>query len=259
MPVIRKAETQAALKRLGLKRSQLPRHIAIIMDGNGRWARRRRLPRVAGHRRGVDSVRAVVEECCRLGIDCLTLYCLSSENWKRPKTELSFLMRLLRQYVIEERELIMEQQIQMRTIGRREGIPDDVLAEVDKTVQMSRANRGMVLCLAINYGARGEITDAARQIARHVRAGRLKLADIDEKLFASYLYTADLPDPDLVIRTAGEMRLSNFLLWQVSYAELWVTPICWPEFREQHLHEALRDYARRERRFGGLVDRRSRK
>ncbi len=255
MPVIRKEETQAALKRLGLRHSQLPQHIAIIMDGNGRWARRRRLPRVAGHKQGVRSVRAVVEECCRLGIDCLTLFCLSSENWKRPKAELSFLMRLLRQYVIEERQLIMEQQIQMRTIGRREGIPDEVLAEVDKTVQMSRVNRGMILCLAINYGARGEIVDAAKQIARHVRAGRLKLADIDEKLFAAYLYTAELPDPDLVIRTAGEMRLSNFLLWQLSYAELWVTPICWPEFREQHLHEALRDYARRERRFGGLVER----
>jgi len=255
MPVIRKSETQAALKRLGLKRNQLPRHIAIIMDGNGRWARRRGLPRIAGHRRGVDSVRAVVEECCRLGIDCLTLFCLSSENWKRPKTELSFLMRLLRQYVIEERELIMEQRIRMQTIGRREGIPEEVLREVDKTVEMSRANPGMILCLAINYGARSEIVDAVRRVVREVRAGRLKLADLDEQLFASYLYTAELPDPDLIIRTAGEMRLSNFLLWQASYAELWVTPICWPEFREQHLHEALRDYAGRERRFGGLVDR----
>jgi undecaprenyl diphosphate synthase len=245
-------QTESRLAALGLDAARLPRHIAIIMDGNGRWARRRGLPRVLGHRRGVDSVRAVIEECCRLGIGQLTLFCLSSENWKRPRTELDFLMRLLRQYVIDERREIMEQEIRFTTIGQREGIPDDVWLEVDKTIELSRPNRGTVLCLAINYGARQEIVHAVRQLAQRVQAGELCASDIDEEHITARLYTAGMPDPDLVIRTAGEMRVSNFLLWQISYSELWVTPVQWPEFREANLHEALRDFARRERRFGGL-------
>jgi undecaprenyl diphosphate synthase len=245
-------QAQDRLQLLGLERSRLPRHIAIIMDGNGRWARRRGLPRVEGHRRGVDSVRAIIEECCRLGVGYLTLYCLSSENWKRPRHELDFLMRLLRQYVIHERGEIMEQDIRFTTIGRRDGIPDRVLREVDRTIEMSRSNRGTVLCLAINYGGRSEIVDAVRQVARDVLAGRIEPDAVDESTIRSHLYTADMPDPDLVIRTAGEMRVSNFLLWQISYAELWVTPVCWPDFREPHLHEALKEFAIRERRFGGL-------
>jgi undecaprenyl diphosphate synthase len=245
-------ETKDRLAALGLDPKRLPRHIAIIMDGNGRWARRRGLPRVAGHRRGVDSVRAIIEESCRLGIGQLTLYCLSSENWKRPRTELQFLMRLLRQYVIDERREIMEQDIRFTTIGRREGIPDDVLLEVDRTIEMSANNRGTVLCLAINYGGRQEIVDAVTEIVRAARAGKLRPEDVTEQLVESHLYTSGMPDPDLLIRTAGEMRVSNFLLWQISYAELWVTPVCWPEFREPNLHEALRAFAARERRFGGL-------
>jgi undecaprenyl diphosphate synthase len=245
-------ETLGRLAALGLDAARLPRHIAIIMDGNGRWARQRHLPRVLGHRRGVESVRAVIEECCRLGVAHLTLYCLSSENWKRPRAELAFLMRLLRQYVIDERQEIMDQGIRFTTIGQRDGIPNEVWVEVDKTIDMSRGNRGMVLCLAINYGARQEIVQAVRQIVRHVQAGLINEADIDERCFESQLYTTGMPDPDLVIRTAGEMRVSNFLLWQISYAELWVTPVFWPDFREPHLHEALQDFARRERRFGGL-------
>jgi undecaprenyl diphosphate synthase len=246
------SQTKDRLESLGLEASMLPRHIAIIMDGNGRWARRRGLPRVAGHRRGVASVRAVIEECCRLGMGQLTLYCLSSENWKRPRRELEFLMQLLRQYVIDERREIMEQDIRFRTIGRREGIPARVLREVDQTIEMSQHNRGTVLCLAVNYGGRSEIVDAVQGIAREVLGGRLKPENLDEATISAHLYTAGMPDPDLVIRTAGEMRVSNFLLWQISYAELWVTPVCWPDFREAHLHQALRDYANRERRFGGL-------
>ena len=245
-------EAHDRLEALGLEASRLPRHVAIIMDGNGRWARRRRLPRVAGHRRGVESVRTVIEECCRLKINHLTLFCLSSENWKRPRHELDFLMRLLRQYVIDERGEIMDQDIRFTTIGQRDGIPENVLKEVDRTIELSRSNKGTVLCLAINYGARTEIVNAVQRIVQEVKEGLLNTEEINEQLISERLYTAGMPDPDLVIRTAGEMRVSNFLLWQISYAELWVTPVCWPDFRESHLHEALRDFANRERRYGGL-------
>ncbi len=244
-----------ALKRIaaaGLDPGRLPRHIAVIMDGNGRWAQERGLPRHEGHRQGVRSVRATIEECCRLGIGQLTLYCLSSENWKRPQAELDFLMALLHQYLIEERAEIMEQNIRFTIIGRRAGIPEEVQREMDESIRLSRENTGLVLCLAINYGSRTEIVDAARSLAERVRRGELNPADIDEDAFGEALYTAGMPDPDLLIRTAGEMRVSNFLLWQISYAELWVTQLCWPDFNEATLHEALRDYAGRVRRFGGL-------
>jgi undecaprenyl diphosphate synthase len=229
-----------------------PQHVAVIMDGNGRWAQRRHLPRIEGHRRGVASVRRTVEEAARLHLTQLTLYCLSSENWKRPQRELDFLMHLLEQYMIEERATIMRQNIAVRVIGRREGIPDATLAEMDKTVQMSAANTGTRLCLAINYGGRGELVDAVRQIADEARRGTLDPAALDEAAIDARLYTAGMPDPDLLIRTAGEMRISNFLLWQISYAELWVTQRCWPEFAETDLHQAIRDFAARDRRFGGI-------
>ncbi len=233
-------------------RERFPRHIAIIMDGNGRWASRRSLPRIEGHRRGVSSVRRTVEECARLKIEQLTLYCLSSENWKRPQHELDFLMHLLEQYMIEERATIMQQNVVVSTIGRRSGIPPAVIREMDKTIALSATNSGTRLCLAINYGGRGEIADAARQLAEDVLAGKLTPDAIDETQFAARLSTAGMPDPDLLIRTAGEMRISNFLLWQISYAELWVTERCWPEFDETDLHQAIRDFAARDRRFGGL-------
>ncbi|MHC4404324.1 MAG: isoprenyl transferase [Planctomycetota bacterium] len=229
-----------------------PKHIAVIMDGNGRWAERQGLPRIEGHRHGVASVRRTTEECTRLGIEQLTLYCLSSENWKRPRPELDFLMHLLEQYMIEERGTIMDQRICVSVIGRRDGIPADVLREVDKTVAMTRENPGLRLCLAINYGARAELADAVRQIAGRVRDGRLAPEQITEETVASHLYTAGMPDPDLLIRTAGEMRVSNFLLWQISYAEIWVTRAYWPEFDERELHRAICDFASRDRRFGGL-------
>jgi undecaprenyl diphosphate synthase len=233
---------------------RLPRHIAIIMDGNGRWARRQNLPRVAGHQRGVDSVRRTTEECARLGIEHLTLYCLSSENWKRPQTEINFLMHLLEQYMIEERATIMDNNVRVRMIGRRDDIPEQVLRELDKTIDMSRWNSGMWLNLAINYGSRAELVDAMQAVARRVAAGELRPDDIDDQTVAAHLYTAGTPDPDLLIRTAGEMRISNFLLWQISYAEIWVTEKCWPEFDVATLHQAIRDYAARERRFGGLSE-----
>jgi undecaprenyl diphosphate synthase len=247
--------TEDGLSRLtafGLKPEQLPRHIAIIMDGNGRWAQRRGLPRIVGHRRGIQSVRAVVEEGCRLGLEQLTLYCFSVENWKRPPRELKFLMRLLRHFLVVERAELIEQNVQLRMIGRREGLPADVLAEFDQTAAMTADNTGMILCLAVNYGGRTEIGDAARRLAEDVRDGRLDPSQVDESQFASYLYSAGMSDPDLLIRTAGEMRISNFLLWQISYTELWVTPTLWPDFREDDLLQACYDYAGRERKFGGL-------
>ena len=231
---------------------QRPRHVAIIMDGNGRWAERRGLPRIEGHRRGVESVRRVTEECARLGIAQLTLYCLSSENWKRPPSELNLLMDLLEQYLVEERTTLIRQQIRLSVIGRREGIPPHVLREMDKTIALSRSHAGLHLALAINYGGRAELVDAVRQLARQAQQGTLQPDEIEERHIDQALYTAGMPDPDLLIRTAGEMRLSNFLLWQISYAELWVTDRCWPEFREADLHDALRSYAGRLRRFGGL-------
>jgi undecaprenyl diphosphate synthase len=222
------------------------------MDGNGRWAQQQGLPRIEGHRRGVASVRRTTEECSRLGIECLTLYCLSSENWKRPQTEIDFLMHLLEQYMIEERSTIMDHDLRVRMIGRRDDIPDQVLAELDKTVAMSAENKGTQLCLAINYGGRAELVDAMRRIGHRLQSAQLSCADVGEATIAAHLDTAGLPDPDLLIRTAGEMRISNFLLWQISYAELWVTEHCWPAFDEADLHQAVRDFAARERRFGGL-------
>ncbi len=245
-------DTLKRIKAAGLDPARLPSHVAIIMDGNGRWARQRGLPRMEGHRRGVDSVRAIIEECCRLGIKQLTLYCFSSENWKRPRLELEFLMQMLHRYLIKERPEIIEQNIRFTTIGRRDGLPASVLCEIDESVRVSRDNTGMVLCLAINYGGRTELADAARTLAVQARAGVIDPEQIDETALGNALYTAGMADPDLLIRTAGEMRVSNFLLWQISYAELWVTELCWPEFDTAALHQALQDFATRERRFGGL-------
>lgn len=248
------SETLERLAALGLDPQRLPRHIAIIMDGNGRWARQRGLPRIEGHRRGVKSVRATVEECCRLGIGQLTLYCLSIENWKRPQQELDFLMTLLRHYLVEERAEIMAQNIRFTTIGRISELPAPVIHEINESQRFSRHNTGMVLCLAINYGGRAELVDAVRALAEQVRRGTLEPGSIEESTLSDALYTSEMPDPDLLIRTAGEMRLSNFLLWQISYAELWVTDKCWPDFDRSCLHTALGDFANRERRFGGLKD-----
>lgn len=245
-------EKQDSADQQAINKLELPRHIAIIMDGNGRWAQARCLPRIEGHRRGVKTVRLIVEQCTQLGIEQLTLYCFSSENWKRPPAERNLLMHLLEQYVIEERSEILRQNIHFTTIGRKDGLPANVLQELEKTIECSKDNQGMRLCLALNYGSRAEMTDAVKSIAASVAQGHLHASEISEQTISDHLYTAGMPDPDLVIRTAGEMRVSNFLLWQISYAELWVSKKCWPDFRQDDLHQALQDFANRDRRYGGL-------
>ena len=229
-----------------------PQHVAIIMDGNGRWAQARDLPRIEGHRRGVETVRMVSETCTELGIEAVTLYCLSSENWKRPQAELDFLMQLLEQYLIQERKTIMDQGLKLQVIGRRDRLPAAVIKEMDETLRLSADNPGTKLVLAIDYGGRDEITRAVRDISRDVAAGKLGEDEITEELVGSRLYTAGLPEVDLMIRTGGDLRVSNFLLWQLSYAELWVTEKCWPEFEQEAFVGAIREFATRQRRFGGL-------
>jgi undecaprenyl diphosphate synthase len=236
-----------------VKRSRLPNHIAIIMDGNGRWARRRGFLRVRGHEEGIKSVREITTECAKMHIGQLTLYAFSNENWKRSRTEVKFLMRMLKKYLIEERKTIEDNNIILKAIGRIEALPEDVQRELFISMEESRNNTGMILCLALNYGGRTEIADAAKNLAEDVKRRKLAIQDISEDTFESYMYTSEMSDPDLLIRTGGEMRVSNFLLWEISYAELWFTHVYWPEFRKKHLEEALGDYAKRERRFGGLI------
>ncbi|MDV5121896.1 MAG: isoprenyl transferase [Candidatus Scalindua sp.] len=237
-----------------VKKKRLPNHIAIIMDGNGRWARRKGFLRVKGHEEGVNSVREITTECAKKHIGQLTLYAFSNENWKRSKTEVNFLMRMLKKFLIAERPTIRDNNVILKTIGRTEALPEDVQKELFISMEESKNNTGMILCLALNYGGRTEIVDAANGLARDVKKGVVKLKDIDDDVFKSYMYTSDMTDPDLLIRTGGEMRVSNFLLWEVSYAELWFTSVYWPEFRKKHLEEALGDYAKRERRYGGLIE-----
>lgn len=229
-----------------------PQHIAIIMDGNGRWAQARGLPRIEGHRQGANSVRTVIETCSDLGIPYLTLYCFSNENWKRPKQELDFLMGLLKVYLTQQAATLVKNGIRLQVIGRRDGLSDDVNEIIDRAIENSRGGTQFHLCLAINYGSRQEIVDAVRNIAERVQQGTLAPSDIDEQTLSQALYTRELPDPDLVIRTSGEMRLSNFLLWQISYSELWVTDKFWPEFDRNDLIEAVTDFSRRKRRFGAV-------
>lgn len=233
---------------------RIPRHIAIIMDGNGRWANQRGFPRAFGHRNGVAAVRSVLEECGKLGIEVLTLYSFSIENWKRPADEVQGLMDLYTDYLDGELDRLMRENIRFRQLGRREGLSPAVLETVDRIAAKTAGNTGATLCLAVNYGARAEIVDACREIAAQVAAGVLEVDAITPDTIAAHLYTAGLPDPDLLIRTAGEMRVSNYLLWQISYAELHVTPVLWPDFGIADLHAAIRDYAGRSRRFGGLSD-----
>jgi undecaprenyl diphosphate synthase len=237
--------------------ARLPRHIAIIMDGNGRWAVRRGQNRVQGHRQGAHTVRTIVTECARLrkehgGPDFLTLYSFSLENWKRPIEEVTALMEMYIEYLRSERPTMMENNIRFRQIGRLDHLPPAVLDEVDITIEQTRHNTGLTLVLALNYGSRAEITDAMQAIAQKVLAGALRPEDISEDVISAHLYTAGMPDPDLLIRTAGEMRISNYLLWQISYAELFVSPVLWPDFAVADLHEALRSFAGRNRRFGAL-------
>jgi undecaprenyl diphosphate synthase len=241
---------------LNLPTDRLPHHVAIIMDGNGRWARQRGLPRFAGHRAGAKSVRLIVEECARLhaggGLKQLTLYSFSTENWNRPADEVAMLMDLYVEYMQSQRKLLIDNNIQFVQIGRREGLPAPVLQELANTLEATKHNTGMTLCLAINYGSRMEITDAVRAIAEKVKSNQLAPTDITEQTISDHLYTKGMPDPDLLVRTAGEMRISNYLLWQISYAELYVTDVSWPEFSIEELYKALRNFAARNRRYGGV-------
>lgn len=233
-----------------IDRSRLPRHIAVIMDGNGRWAQKRKLPRIAGHRAGMKAVRQGVEACRRMGIPYLTLYAFSVENWKRPQVEVELLMSLLREYLKKEITGLKRENIRLGVIGRMRDLPRPVQHDLRATMDATRRNTGLRLTLALNYGARAELVDAFRALARQMkRTGRL---DLSEEAVSAHLYTQGLPDPDLLIRTSGEMRLSNFLLWQAAYAEIWVTETLWPDFKCEDLYRAVLDYQKRERRYGGL-------
>ena len=234
--------------------SRLPRHVAIIMDGNGRWAKQRGLPRVAGHRAGIGSVREAVESCARLELDALTLYAFSVENWKRPRFEIVTLMSLLKEYINKELGDLLKNDIRFRVVGRMNELDGSVQKELAKGLAATSSCRGMTFNIALNYGGRTEIVDACRSLAHDVSAGRLAPEQIDEETLGSRLGTAGLPDPDLLIRTSGEMRVSNFLLWQIAYSEIWVTPTLWPDFRKRHLFEAILDFQKRERRYGGVID-----
>lgn len=237
----------------GVPPERVPRHIGIIMDGNGRWAEARGFPRIFGHRAGAKAVRDVIEMAGQLGIEALTLYAFSSENWRRPSEEISFLMGMYVEYMAAERDKLVKHNLRFRQIGRRDGLPPEALAALDLTIEATAACTGPTLCLAVNYGGRQELADAARRLAERAVAGQLDPANIDERAIADQLGTAGLPDPDLIVRTAGEQRLSNFLLWQASYAELIVREECWPDFDRQALCDAVREYAGRTRRFGAVV------
>lgn len=228
----------------------LPRHVAIIMDGNGRWARERGLPRIEGHRRGAESVREIVRVSGELGVEYLTLYAFSIENWNRPKAEVSALMRLLEFYLKQEIAELDKSNVRLAAIGRIHELPASAQKQLEKSMAALNKNTGLTLVLALSYGARAEIVDAMRSICREVKGGRLDVADVDEKVISQHLYTRSMPDPDLLIRTSGEMRVSNFLLWQISYAEIYVTETLWPDFRKAAYLKALEDYSGRNRRFG---------
>ena len=244
------SEEQALLRSIDFER--LPRHVAIIMDGNGRWARLRHKRRVEGHRAGIASVRDVVETSARLGLQVLTLYAFSVENWKRPRTEVATLMSLLKRYLRLELETLLRNNIRFQVIGRMGELPDDVQQELRRGMERTRGATGLLFNIALNYGGRSEITDAVRRLLHDARRGAVEPDAVDERLISSYLYTAGQPDPDLLIRTSGEMRVSNFLLWQIAYAEIWVTDVLWPDFRRRHLLQAVADFQKRERRYGGI-------
>ena len=249
------AEESRLLEKLDLAR--LPRHVAVIMDGNGRWAQKRHLPRIAGHRAGTKSARTTIETCARLKIEALTLYAFSVENWRRPKAEIDFLMQLLREYLRKEMPLLQKNNIRMRFLGRIEELPAGVQNDVRDAMEQTAGNKGMVLCVALNYGGRAEIVDAMNAILAE-RNGHGVPDKVTEAQLSSHLYTDGLPDPDLLIRTSGEMRVSNFLLWQIAYAEIYVTETLWPDFSRAQLYEALLDFQKRERRYGGLAETRRR-
>ncbi|MFH1825026.1 MAG: isoprenyl transferase [Candidatus Firestonebacteria bacterium] len=251
-----KVKEESLLQKIN--KDKLPKHIAIIMDGNGRWAKNKRFLRIEGHRRGMNAVKEIVTACRNLGIKILTLYAFSTENWKRPEKEVNFLMRLLKQYLRKEKKNLMKNGIQMRVIGRISELPNYVQNELEDVCKRTKNNKNMILNLALNYSGRIEIIDTVRKLLKDIINVRTKLNisnlinSIDEDIFSSYVYTAGLPEPDLLVRTGGEIRISNFLLWQIAYTELWFTDVLWPDFKKEHLYLSIVDYQKRERRFGGV-------
>jgi len=241
------------------RKGNIPRHIAIIMDGNGRWAKKRGLPRVAGHQKGVDSVREAVETCVGLGVKILTLYTFSTENWKRPNDEVSTLMRLIVKSLQNETDELHSNNIRLTSIGDKNSLPAIVQKELNAAFEKTAANTQMILNLALSYSGRWELTEAVKNITMQIEHGKLKSQDINEALISSFLTTSDLPDPDLLIRSGGEFRISNFLLWQIAYSEIFVSNVLWPDFRCKHLLEAVKDFQKRERRFGLVSEQLSKK
>lgn len=239
-------------EELVLDKDNMPRHIAIIMDGNGRWAKQRKLPRTMGHKAGVETIRRVIKETHILGIKYLTLYAFSTENWKRPKDEVSALMKLLVEYLRSELQELNKNGVVIKILGDINMLPKDAQSEVKEAIEITKNNTGVVLNIAFNYGGRDEIIRAVKLVSNDVKSGKLSIEDIDEKTLEKYLYTNGTPDPDLIIRPSGEQRISNFLLWQCAYSEFWYSNVCWPDFKEEHLHEAIYDYQHRDRRYGGV-------
>jgi undecaprenyl diphosphate synthase len=242
---------EAELTRL-ISAEKLPRHVAIIMDGNGRWARKRGLPRIAGHQAGMNTLKEIITCSHELGINVVTLYAFSTENWKRPRWEVEFLMRLPEEYLQKELQPLIKKNVVIKAMGNLEQLPEVTQRAIQNALQATKDNSGMILNFALNYGGRNEILNAVKKISERVKEGSLKTEEISEDLFAGYLYTSGLPDPDLLIRPSGELRISNFLLWQLAYTELWFTRILWPDFKKEHFLKAILDYQERERRFGGI-------
>lgn len=237
-----------------INNGEIPRHIAIIMDGNGRWAKQQGFPRYSGHKAGVESVRDIVESCAQLGVKYLTLYTFSTENWNRPRLEVTTLMKLLLRTIKKEVDELNKNNVRLMAIGDLSSLPDKVQEELRDAVKRTSKNSKLTLVLALSYSGRWEITEAVKKAAEEYKAGSISLDDINVKTFGRYLYTSNIPDPDLLIRTSGELRISNFLLWQIAYSEIYISPVFWPEFRRQHLFQAIQDFQRRERRFGKVSE-----
>lgn len=250
---MQKSEDDSSLHEYELDASNIPKHVAIIMDGNGRWAKRRALPRVAGHRAGMKTVKEITKTADEIGVEVLTLYAFSTENWKRPADEVEYLMRLPQEYLASELEELIERNVQVRMVGYEEDLPDYTLKAVIDAREKTRQNTGLILNFALNYGSRAEMITAVKQIAQKVRDGQIDPEQIGEEMFSSHLTTNGLPDPDLLIRTSGELRLSNFMLWQLAYSELWFSDVYWPDFSRNHFYEAIKAYQQRNRRYGALT------
>jgi undecaprenyl diphosphate synthase len=248
----KKETVEADITKEGLKQGLIPKHVAVIMDGNGRWAKQRGLPRVAGHHSGMKAVKRVTIAADELGVEVLTMYAFSTENWKRPQDEVDFLMRLPQEFLAIELDELVEKNVRVRMTGFKEGLPSHTVQALEEAERRTRNNTGLILNFALNYGSRSEMVNAMQDLARNVQSGKLSVEDITEEVFSSSLLTSGLPDPDLLIRTSGELRLSNFMLWQLAYTEMYFSPLYWPDFSERHLYEAVFEYQRRSRRYGGL-------